>query len=226
MPRLTPYAITLLTSLISGYTASALLLKRNRVPGNIILYSLLLNIVTTLYGSKMYGVILSGFKKNLFNSGIASIGAVVGFITAVFIMTLICRQYTRELWESYILPIPLLYSISKIGCHISGCCHGISYSGPFSVSYSTEITTGGPFFPVQISETIVFACIFIISLIIYLKHPRTYLIPGVLIICGLSKSLLELMREEHVGKILSANQIVCIIIIIISLFSILKKREA
>ena len=186
------------------------------MPCNIIGYSIMLNFLLTIYGAKLYMVFLSGFQLNLFNSGIASMGGVIGMLCAIVIMGFIYREGRRDLWEAYTLVIPLLYSISKIGCHIAGCCHGIPYEGILAVSYNNEATVGGPYFPVQMMETIVFFLLFLVSLVLYCRKSK-YLSSAVFILCAMAKFSLEFLREEHIGKLVSANQIFCIGFVILGI---------
>ena len=209
---LSPYAITFLLSFIISYSVAGKCFTIRKVPKNIICYSILLNLVLTIYGAKMYMVFVSGFQMNIFNSGISSMGGVIGMFAGMLTMGFIYKEGRRDLLETYALIIPLLYSISKIGCHISGCCHGISYNGPGAIRYDNQVITGGPYFPVQITESIVFLLIFILSLLLYLKRSNI-LLQLVVILCGASKFGLEFLREEHIGKILSANQIFCLMFI-------------
>ena len=105
--------------------------------------------------------------------------------------------------------LPLMYGISKLGCFFAGCCHGIPYDGPLAVSYDNQVLQGGPFFPVQLAESICFLFIFLIG--IYLHHRRNRLVcPAVILLCATAKFSLEYLRQEHAGVVLSVNQAVCL----------------
>lgn len=57
----------------------------------------------------------------------------------------------------FIYAAPLMYSIGKIGCFLSGCCEGFVYNGIGSVSYNyVPNPTGLSYFPIQIIESITF----------------------------------------------------------------------
>ncbi len=217
--QITPYAITLLSSVFVGLIIALVAAKWRGLPTNIIGYSLFLNSVLIIFGTKTYMVILSGFQKTILNSGFSSIGAVSGLVLGTFTMGLIYPEGRRELYESYVLSAPIMYSISKIGCHIAGCCHGIAYEGPFAITYHTSPIKSGPYFPVQLVESIVFFIIFLIAIYLLFIRKSAYMFPITMIVGAVSKGLLELLREEYTGAHISATQIFCIIGIGIGIFA-------
>jgi prolipoprotein diacylglyceryltransferase len=136
------------------------------------------------------------------------------------------KEGRPALWESYITVLPQLYAISKFGCYLVGCCHGIPYSGPLAVTYDGKYIQGGPYFPIQLVESLAFGCIFLVVFILYMRDKREYLIPSVMILCAITKFSLEYVREEHIGKIISANQLVCTVFFVWGIFAIYKKRRS
>jgi hypothetical protein len=46
-----------------------------------------------------------------------------------------------------------------------------------------------------------------------------------MILCAVTKFSLEYLREEHIGKIISANQLVCAIFFVWGVVTIYKKRR-
>lgn len=213
--HISTYAIMFLSSFVISFIVVFWLLRKKGVAANKIGYSLLLNILLILYGAKMYEVIISGFQVSIFQSGIASIGGVLGLLLGIFIMGFICKEERKYFWECYVAVIPLLYGISKLGCYSAGCCHGIIYNGPLAIRYDNEVVSGGPYFPVQLLESVVFVIIFAICLVLYIKKNNPFHICLVLILCSLAKFSIEYLREEHIGVVLSPNQIVCILIVVI-----------
>ncbi len=207
---ISPYPFTFLASFVLSFLIVFALLRHQGIPANLIGYSMFLNIVMTLCGAKMYSVFTSGFKQNILNSGISSLGGVIGLFAGTILFGYIYREGRKEFLKTYTLVVPLMYSIAKIGCYLMGCCHGIPYDGPLCVSYQNDLIQGGPYFPVQLSETVVFLLIFLICLGIYRSKHTDYVVPAVMILCAIGKFSLEYLREEHIGKILSANQWVCI----------------
>ena len=108
--------------------------------------------------------------------------------------------------KNCLLVAPLIYAIAKLRCTYAGCCHGFSYSGPFSLSYNNKEAVG-EFFPIQPLETIVFAAIFIFA------H-KTQKPIATIILCALAKFFLDFLRDGHDEMFISFNQIAGLIILV------------
>ena len=141
------------------------------------------------------------------------------------------KQFKKSLIELLCITVPavpLMYSIGKIGCFVAGCCYGIRYDGPFSVTYyySLSAPKGVSLFPIQIVESIIFALIYIYIKFLQKKNiSKQYTISITFILCGFFKFVLDFLRNSHINKILSTNQFVSIIFILIGIYMILKKRQ-
>ena len=110
-----------------------------------------------LIGAKVLGALQTG--SNILVSPFSSLGAVFGEFISVVIFSLLTKIELKKTIALSILPLPLTYSISKIGCFMAGCCYGIPYNGILSVYNNKEELL---LFPVQLAETICFAIIFAI----------------------------------------------------------------
>lgn len=207
---ISPYIITFLLSFVISFIIVFILLLKKGIEPRFIGYSMLLNIVLILYGAKLYTTISSGFQYNLLNAGPSSLGGVVGLFIGIFIFGRIYTKYQKVFLQAYTLVIPLMYSIAKIGCYLTGCCHGIPYKGPMAISYHNDLLQGGPYFPIQLTETIIFAIIFLIGVGMYFSKQNCRVVPVTMILCAVGKFSLEYLREEHAGTLLSTNQWVCI----------------
>ncbi|MDY6104824.1 MAG: prolipoprotein diacylglyceryl transferase [Acetatifactor sp.] len=203
------YSYLFLTSLVVSLTIVCVLLHRRRVPEKIIFYSVFLNSVCILCGAKLYTMLASGLQVDFWRAGPSSLGGAVGLLLGILLFGRIYDREASLFWEVYIMVLPLMYGISKLGCFFAGCCHGIPYDGPLAVSYDNQVLQGGPFFPVQLAESICFLFIFLIG--IYLHHRRNRLVcPAVILLCATAKFSLEYLRQEHAGVVLSVNQAVCL----------------
>ncbi len=208
--HISPYPFTFIASFICSFFIVFVLLRKKGIPGNYVGYSIFLNLLLILGGAKIYTVITSGFQQNLLNSGISSLGGVIGLFAGTIIFGFIYREGRTLFLQTYSLVIPLMYGIAKTGCYLMGCCHGIPYEGPLAVSYDNQVVQGGPYFPVQLAETVTFTLIFLVCLGIYFSRYSCHVVSAVMILCAIGKFSLEYLREEHIGKFLSANQWVCI----------------
>ncbi len=110
-----------------------------------------------------FGVLLYVFSGFVFYGGL--IGGALGVI-------IYCKQFKmpiKPFMEVAAPAIPLMHGIARVGCLCAGCCYGMEYDGPFSITYPhnsfTQGIAGVPRFPTQIIETVVnlilFVCLYI-----------------------------------------------------------------
>lgn len=103
-----------------------------------------------------------------------------------------------------------------------GCCHGMEYTGVLNVRYEAgsacELATG--VFPVQIIETIIF-----ISIYFVINKIKKNIVTITLLLSVSAKFILDFLRYSHIGKILSFNQIVCLIIAVVCILNSLAKNR-
>ncbi len=160
--------------------------------------------------------------------GLSSMGGLVGMYIGVLLSSVVNRNYgeTRVMVENCTFALPLMYSISKIGCLFAGCCHGIEYNGFLSLHYISDTGAEMAVFPVQLLETIAFFIIFVAGIVLYKMHSRKSLY----VTFGLSvsaKFILDFFRESHNGKVLSFNQLLCVILwaVMIAVSWLYKRRQ-
>lgn len=200
------YRIMILTSFIIGITMSAYLLRRKKIPSRIIVMSLALELLLCVYLSIIATYLLSGMG----GYGLNSTGGAVGMLLGAFIFSFITPQYKEAFWDAYTLVLPLMYGLGKIGCSFAGCCGGISYNGICHIH-----TQEGDVFPVQILEASVFLLIFAMSAFVYFRNRFDPLKAA--IIYSLVKIMLDFLRASHADKIVSENQIMCTVVIVLLL---------
>lgn len=223
------YGILVVTGILSGlyimYKNVKTLNYKKEENYGLILYILL----GTLFGAK-YFTLLTNFNKFKDNIdfkkiGLSSYGAIIGILILLIIFAKQYKKNFKELINNILPAIPLMYGISKIGCFLAGCCYGIKYNGPLSITYKYSLSAPNniSLFPVQITETIIFILIY---LCISKKKKENKNIIGItLLLCGLSKFLLDYLRMNHIDKILTVNQIVSIPFIIIGLILYFKEKS-
>lgn len=156
--------------------------------------------------------------------GLSSYGAVIGIIILLFLFSKQYKKSFRDLIYVLLPSIPLMYSIGKIGCFLAGCCYGIEYNGPLSVSYnySYDAIKGVSLFPVQLLETIVFFVIFIYinNKIRNKKTDKIIVIGQTFVISGVAKFLLDYLRMNNTDGLFSINQLISIIFAFIGIIMI------
>lgn len=206
------YPILLIASLVIGLLIPSIKLSKAGIRKDVLLCVALLNMFLALFFGKVYTMIAEK-STDLLRTGFSSLGGLVGFLIGIYIFYLICDK-DKKIPENYVISLPLIYAISKIGCFLAGCCHGIGYTGIFNVRYEAgsacEVMTG--VFPVQMAETIVFIVLYFI---LYTKKRKENIVTMTLVLSAVAKFALDFFRYSHVGKLLSFNQIVCLIIAVV-----------
>ena len=205
-----PYAVMILLSCMAGLSLQYILNVKRGVQPMVAGFITLLSPFMSFFFAFLLTYAASGGRK----TGLSSMGGLFGMYLSVITLALIKRDKnsTKITIENCTLVLPLIYSISKTGCFLAGCCRGIPYHGPFCVEYSGKVRETGCIFPVQLAETIVFFIIFAIGIIMLVKkcrHTSVYL----LTLCAAAKGLLDFLRESHIGKAVSLNQVLCLAVI-------------
>lgn len=214
------YGAIILISLVYGVIFNFIYLKKNKIE---LQYNVLFLSMVLLFAI-VGGIILNAlFEKDKelisLKFGLSSFGGAIGVIVAAIVFE---KIYTKDkiFIKSAVLSLPLIYSISKLGCFFAGCCYGLPCENRFfSVTYTNGLNI--PLIPIQLIETIVFGIIFIACL--SLKNKKNIVCITILI-CAFFKFILDFFRYNHLEEIISKNQIISIFFILISVFLILKKE--
>ncbi len=209
------YKIMIILSFFLGTLVTLIVLRKKSVPANLIFYSSLLNLILTIYLALMVTYILSGATGYGFNST----GGAIGMLLGAFIISKIAPKYKEDFFNSVVLALPLMYGIGKIGCSFAGCCGGRQYEGVFHIC-----TAHGNVFPVQILEAIVFMIIFAVSLLLFFRNKFNAI--NAAILYSMTKILLDFFRDTHENSLITANQIMCLsIVIILLVLPTVQKRQ-
>ena len=176
-----------------------------------------------ILGGKLF-TYLTNFSSNkifdFFNLSLSSLGSVIGLLIMIFLFKFLLKKETKEVLNICLPSIPLMYSIGKMGCFLVGCCFGIEYQGIGNIvyNYSQIAPIGINLFPIQLIESISFFIIFIYIFTRSIKNEYNYKQMGIIIlVCATTKFILDFFRMSHVGKILSINQILCLIFVFIGI---------
>ena len=215
------YGIIILISFIFGAIFNYIYLKKNKVELHYIILFISMIIFFAIIGGDLMSQFLTKEKDFVFPLfGLSSYGGAIGIIVASIIFEKIYPK-NKIFIKSAILSLPLIYSISKLACFFAGCCYGLPYENAFfSVIYTDGLNI--PLIPIQLIETIVFSIVFITCILLRDKKNIIYI---TIILSAFSKFFLDFFRYDHLAEIISKNQIISIVFIIISIFLILKERE-
>lgn len=165
----------------------------------------------------------------LLEGGFVFYGGLIGAIAMVYRYS---RKFTisfSHLLYAHIPVIPLAHAVGRIGCFFSGCCYGISYSGPLAVVFhSSPVAPNGiSLLPIQLIEAALNLMVFFF--LIYLLRKRVglnELIASYFLLYGLGRFVLEFYRGDIARGhylFLSTSQWISIFLIFIALFFIIKK---
>ncbi len=141
----------------------------------------------------------SNFWRLLERSGFVFYGGILPGFGGLLLARKIHKIDLCSVLQICVPLLPLAHGFGRIGCFLAGCCHGVAYSGPLAVTYSTAIGAphGIPLFPVQLLEALVLFALFGVLLRFLLRGMRV----GGLCICYLSiyatcRFLLEFLRGD------------------------------
>ncbi len=226
------YSLVILIAFLSNIVVICnISFKKNRFNYDL-LYLLIFEHIGMIIGAKIYSYLLDpakyNYQFNILKVGFSSVGAVIGIIIMSIIYIKLFKINIKTIIETFICSIPLIYSIGKIGCFLTGCCYGIYYNGPFSITYhySPNNNNGISLFPIQLLESIVFFIIFIITYKIVINNKISNKTVGIItILIFISKFLLDFLRYTHMNSLITFNQIICIPFILIGFLLIVLKKE-
>ena len=220
------YAITILLSLIVNIVIVMLIYKKHQFSKNEIIGAVVYENIGVILGAKIFSFFADykSYKEfDLLSLGLSSYGAVIGAILCLIFFSLQFKKPLKDMLFTFMPSIPIMYAIGKIGCFTSGCCHGIEYTGWGNVvyNYSPAAPANVHLFPVQLAETIIFTLIFVYMITESLKNRFDLKTAGIsFILCGLGKFSRDYLRMSHTGKLISLNQTVSIVFIIIGVIII------
>ena len=187
--------------------------KKNYIKLDII-YVYVINIVGFVVGSKLVSLISNNIEITIYNfidSGYSFLGGMLGSMLSV---ALYCKKYKldfTDILSKFTVIYPLIYSISKIGCFLNGCCYGIINNYKFPLPLIDIIT------------------MFILFLVLLSKiNKQKNLIIG-MCFCnfGVIRFFEDFFRKIRSTIIfcLTLEQIICGVLLIIGIINILNHKQ-
>ena len=214
------YPIMILISIALGITAQYILNIRRGIQKPIAGLAVLSGYFFCLTGGILLTLVMSGWRE----IGLSSLGGLIGMYAGNALVGAFSKRpyYSTILIQDCTLVLPLMYSVSKIGCFGAGCCRGIAYHGVWAVHYLTDTGTV-TVLPVQLLETICFGLIFAAAMLLYIRRQRNAV--HMVFLTGLSgKFALDFLRESHADVILSNTQILCLLLILTDVVVLIRKQ--
>lgn len=200
-PAFPLYGIIILLSLAAGMFYIYRSLRRAGCRSRDIMLYFLMFMPFALVSGKLYTVITDPSSGNIFTAGLSSYGGLTGVVAAALIFERILPENGNVI-KYTVLSLPLIYGLSKTACFFAGCCYGIPYDGPLSVTYPDGL--GIPLFPVQLAETAVFLIMFLVC---HTLREKRYISHFTVMTVAATKFLLDFLRYDHVSALITPNQI-------------------
>lgn len=153
-------------------------------------------------------------------SGFVFYGGLIGGCVGAVCYSRYFKVNAIDVAQNFATIIPLFHCFGRIGCFLAGCCYGISYSGPFSVTYQQSLAAPNhiPFFPVQLLEAGINFILFLILFAFDRKLSKPLQNFGLYaILYGIERFFLEFLRGDQArGSFmqLSTSQWISILMII------------
>ena len=128
------YGLMIILSIICNFIIISLIYDKNKFSKSDILIALIYEVIGIFVGAKLLTLIMNLDKDlndlNFLNAGFSSYGAIIGALINLLVYANIFKKDVKDILMLFIIPIPLMYAIGKIGCFFAGCCYGIEYAGP------------------------------------------------------------------------------------------------
>jgi phosphatidylglycerol:prolipoprotein diacylglycerol transferase len=214
------YGLMIVLGAIAGVLTAISLGKRYSIKAEDILFSFLYGIIGLIAGAKILYLLIElpwiienfellvqnpDYIMSLLTGGFVFYGGLIG---GLLMLICYCRKYKLKLYDMLpaIVPvIPLVHAFGRIGCFFAGCCYGIPYDGPFSITFriSDYAPNNQPLFPVQLAESTVNFIIFIILYIMSRKKIQARRILAVyMLMYSIMRFVLEFARGDTARGIL------------------------
>lgn len=225
------YSLMILLSLIANVVVVFIIHKKFSFTKDQIIGALVYENIGIIVGAKVLTYIHHYQQYGTFDFlslGLSSYGGVIGAIICLIIFGFQFKKPIKDMLFTFMPSIPLMYAIGKIGCFIAGCCHGIEYNGWGNVVYNYSLVAPEHthLFPVQIVESIFFILIFVYMINRIMKNKFNWSTLGIsFILCGASKFALDFLRISHTDIIISLNQIISLVFILIGVVIFIKNKN-
>lgn len=208
------YGLCVLVGAVVGIAIAVSRSKMTNVPKEDILYASMLGMIGVGVGGKILYLItiiddLWKYREQLFSNadllwyvlqgGFVFYGGLIGAFVAIFIY---CNKYNINRGDMVlaILPsAPLIHAFGRIGCFCAGCCFGIPYDGPLSITFEKSIVAplGISLFPIQLVESGINLIIYIILEIVARKTKNVRTVAAIYMIgYGIMRFGLEYVRGD------------------------------
>lgn len=168
---------------------------------------------------------------NISNGGSSVLGAIMGTVVYVGVFAYKRQISPLALLDIGAIYVPIIHSISRLGCFLAGCCYGCETGLPWAITYTNPETVSPLFIPVHPTQLYSSAIYFFIFLFMYFNFSNgrssavglTFSV--YLILASVERLLLDFIRGDRVFiqnqyeicKILSFHQLVALAVLLLGL---------
>jgi phosphatidylglycerol:prolipoprotein diacylglycerol transferase len=156
-----------------------------------------------------------------------------GFFGAIILTWIIAHRNQLSMWVVGDLAAPALalaYAIGRVGCFLVGDDYGVPSDLPWAMAFPKGLPpTNVPVHPTQLYEIVLMSVAFVfIWKIRKLEKPAGWLFSVYLIIAGLERFLIELLRSTTPSPIpgLSVAQLMAVLLIVIGAYKLYALHSA
>lgn len=239
------YGLCWMIGIVLAFVVALLLIKRAGLDSFDLATSAMFTLGGVIIGAKLLFIIVSlrtiiELKLSpleLIAGGFVFYGGLIGGALGLLLYTKIFKVKLLKIVDVYAAVIPLGHACGRVGCYLGGCCYGMEYHGPLSITYQEGVLNastpiGVELFPVQLLEASLLLLLFVPMLVLYFKKKETS--TG---ICGavylyayaVIRFILEYFRgDKERGSLLafSTSQIISILIIaFVTVFIIMVRKK-
>lgn len=163
--------------------------------------------------------------------GLVFYGGLYGALVGGMCYARFYKQDSREMFMQMTPAIPLFHIFGRIGCFLSGCCHGME-SAKYGIAFTDApgAINGVPYLPVPLYEAAGELVIFAILLILGYRKEKQYFRPlGIyMVIYGIMRFVLEFFRGDEIRGIFgffSTSQWISLVTIPLGIYMLVCKTE-
>jgi len=165
---------------------------------------------------------------DLMFSGMVFYGGLFGALLAMYIYVRHYKLDQKAFFDFFIPLFPLFHAFGRIGCFLTGCCHGM-VSEKFGIAFinSASAQNGLPYFPIQLVCSACNLLLFVFLLWFEKRRHRHGLaLPCYLIIYAVGRFIIEFFRGDEVrGFILGISTSQWISVAILAFFAVYALRR-
>lgn len=185
------YGAIILVSIIAGTVAANVLGLRCGIKRRTLFYTAFFIFFSIVIFAVTFVFLGSGGK----NIGVSGLGGVFGLMIGIIFSVYVHEDHPRELFASWVISAPLMYSIAKVACMTAGCCSGEL----FGIS-------------VRIIDCISYMLIYIASLTLFIREDNKMRSAyTAMILSFVARFVLDFFRDSHSGRVISSEQIMILV---------------